>query len=177
MKSILQTTLALGVISLSFQASASSISSDKFIDCYIKAVNETIQEFKEIFPNKKVCEGMTDEEEIKVINLYSETTVRSGRAYYTAEDMGTVSVRSHYDRLKYEVDCLDGPSNIISAWFIGAGNAVKDLSGRKTFTNLQIVEDALGKMIGRKMWTENGSDKFSDHTFDYCSVNDENDED
>jgi hypothetical protein len=168
MKSILRTTLAVAAVSLSFQASANSISSDKFIQCYEKAINESIQDFKEIFPNKEVCDGMTDREKIKVIDLYSETTVNSGRMYYTAADMGEVNVRDHYDRLRWETNCLEGPNNIFTAWVVGAANAVKDLSGKKTFTNLQIVEDAIGKMIGRPMWTENGSDKFSDHTFDYC---------
>jgi hypothetical protein len=177
MKSILRTTLALGAISLSFQASASSISSDQFIKCYEKAINESIQDFKEIFPKKKVCEGMTEEEKVLVIDLYSETTPTGGRMYYSAESMGNESVRFHYDRLNWKIDCLDGPNNIFSAWVVGAANAVKDLSGRKTFTNSQIIEDALGKMIGRKMWTENGSDKFSDHTFDYCFANDESGED
>jgi hypothetical protein len=176
MKSVLRTTLAISAISLSFQASASSISSDQFIKCYEKAINESIQDFKEIFPKKKICEGMTDEEKVLVINLYSETTPTGGRAYYSAESMGNESVRFHYDRLNSKIDCLDGP-NILSAWFVGAANAAKDLSGKKTFTNSQIIEDALGKMIGRKMWTDNGLDKFSEHTFDYCFTNDEGGED
>ncbi len=147
-------------------AQAASLNSEQFIECFETAFNERINELKDKYEGKDIgiCDKMPDHTKTELIDLYSETTPNGGRMYYSAESMGMESVRFHYERLAYDMDCYKTPKFIGTLFVKGLGNAL----GMYEHTPHQLVEDTFTKILGQDMWSENGSDKFNEHNFDYC---------
>ena len=153
----------IGILACLIVSPGFAITGKEFVDCYDKAMKETIREIKEESPKVKICSQMTAKEKDNLYALYSY--VDEGKLhYYNDADMGEVSVRFHYERLMFEVECYDGSSNIFSAWIKGFGDAI----GVYNHTNLELANRSMTKLLGRDMWTENGSDTFSEHEFSFC---------
>ena len=158
-------TLLLGsTLLMSMSSMAESINSRDFISCFEKAMNERIEEIKEASPGVTICDSMGDENKQRLTELYTEVTADGELQYYSASSMGLEDVRFHYERVMFDIACYPTPSNILTAWVEGFADAV----GLKDHTNFELTKSVFSKMLGRNMWTENGSDLYSEHDFSYC---------
>lgn len=142
-----------------------AITGSEFVNCFDKALKERIKEIKAEDPDVNICNGLSANEKATLFELYSYVDDNGFLRYYGDDAMGEVSVRFHYDRIKWEFECYENPSNIASAWVIGFGSAI----GATNRTNIDLAKETMSILLGRDMWTENGSDLFSDHNFDYCT--------
>jgi hypothetical protein len=160
--------IALTVSTFITPFAQASIRSKDFIQCFEKALNERIQEIKDEAEVKgkkiNICDRMSEKDKIRLIELYTKVGADSELRYYSASSMGAETVRFHFERLMWEVNCYEKPNNIFTAWGRGFSNAI----GINKHTDIQLVEDTFSKMLGQDMWEENGADRFSDHDFAYC---------
>lgn len=149
---------------------AASINGAKFVRCFEKAMNERIQEIKKEAPKmeNKMCDSLSEEAKRRLIDLYTFKGDDGLVHYYSAYAMGEENVRFHHDRVQFELDCYKESKFLGTLFVKRLGQAFKDLGGGKPHHDMQLAEDALSKMLGRAMWTENGSDYFDEHDFAYC---------
>lgn len=159
MKKTLVTLALLGSVNAN-----ASISGNEFVNCFRKALKERIAEIKKERPDIKICDGLTNAEVARFNQLYGKVYADGKFRFYSERAMGIEDVRFHYDRVKYEFECYERPSNIFSDFVISFGSAI----GAHDQTNLDLTVQVMSKMLGRDMWTENGSDLFNEHNFDYC---------
>lgn len=153
----------LSLLLITFSMNSFAITGEEFVNCFEKAINERIQEVRNQYPDQEMCDQVSSLDIDRIYELYS--FIEGGKLYfYNDREMGAMNVRFHYERIMYEVNCYPR-NNLLVAWFKAFGEAV----GVNKHSDFILIEDALTKMLGRKMWTKNGSDKFSEHSFEYCS--------
>ncbi|MBC85675.1 MAG: hypothetical protein CL677_00730 [Bdellovibrionaceae bacterium] len=146
-----------------FALSSFALTGKEFVDCYSKALSERAKEIKASDPDIEICSEVSLEDKDKLVELY--TFIHGGQLYYYDESaMGEKSVRFHYERIQFVVECYNNPSNIGSLFIKGLGSAV----GVYEHTNMDLSRAAMEKMLGRDLWEENGSEQFSSHAFEYC---------
>ena len=149
---------------------ASSIDGKDFVDCFEKAINERIEDIKAENPKiKNICSSFSDEARRKLDDLYTYKGADRNLHFYDRQAMGYESISFHFERIQFNVNCYKELKFLPILLFKRLGQAVKDAAGGKPHNDMQLVEDAISKMIGRPMWTENGIDQFGEHDFSYCS--------
>ena len=155
----------LSTLSLPALASLNSL---QFVDCFQKAVNERIVEIQTIAQLEgkqiKICSQLSAKDKGALTHILSYVDERGEHQPYSAGEMGSFKVRDIFEAIAWDVHCYDVPNNIISLWVKGFLDAVNI----NNHTNLQLVEDAMSKLLSRKMWSENGMDLLSENDLSYC---------
>jgi hypothetical protein len=160
-------TISILVVIATFSANA-SLDSKAFVDCFVKAANETILEIREIdkkSDKKRMCNQLGQENVDKYISKFSE--IQNGElVYYSKESMGKEILIDLYNYMKDDMNCYAEKGS--SASLVGA------LINGPTYTrNTNLVEAALNKMSGLEMWDKffspSGYNKLEDIDFSYCS--------
>ena len=153
------------VTMLTASFSSYALNGKEFVDCYLKAVKERAAEIKAENPDMELCEDASDDEKGELYRLYSYMGNNGSAYYYSESSMNLESIRFHYERIQWEVECYTPRNNIFSAFGEGLGNAI----GIDKHNNMAFARSVMSKVLGRDVWTENGSDMFSEHSFEYCA--------
>ncbi|WP_127716345.1 hypothetical protein [Halobacteriovorax sp. HLS] len=163
----MKSTISILFMLLTFSSNA-SVNSKEFVECFVKASNEIIQEIQKSdikSEKKRMCDHLSQETIDNYLSMFSE--IQNGRlVYYSKESMGAEKIGKLYDYMKDEMDCYKAKGNTASLF--GA------IANSPTYhRNLDLVESAINRMIGFEMWDSffnpNAYIQLKDIDFSYCS--------
>lgn len=135
---------------------ANDLTPKEFVDCYQKAVNESIQEIKADDPDAEMCDQMSANEQKLLNSLYVDEFIRDGEYIrFSSYDIMSASIQSHYDfisrnKLNYNVSCYESQFHLLKR------------------TDLDLIEEALEKMFNVKLGWTGWSQDIKDLDTSYC---------
>lgn len=143
MKKVFCTALLISSIS-----SFASLNSKEFVNCFVKAVNETVAELKESgSKNEKlrICDELSQNTIDRYIEKFS--VIEDGQIkYYSGSSMGQEKLIDLYDYMKDDMDCYGNKVKQTGSLFGAFANSAS------YHRNLNLTEAALNKMANIEMW-------------------------
>lgn len=121
------------------------INSKQFVECFVRAANEVIQEYRELgskFQQKRICSELSQEYIGRLTEKFSE--IDSGRIiYFSAESMAHERMIDIYEYIKEDMNCyvnaIEGQNDTL----------LGDIINSPTYhRNLNLTNAALDKMTG-----------------------------
>jgi hypothetical protein len=148
-------------------AETNSLNSKEFLDCFIKAANESIVEIKESDDKNskvRICDELSQD----LINKYTSkfTFIDGGKLYYySAESMGQEKLIDLYDYMKDEMNCY--------APKVSNGGLIPDIINSRTYyRNMELTQMALEKIGGVELWDKffspSGYKRLNELDLSYC---------
>lgn len=161
------TKLALLFILTLTSSAFAQINSIQFVDCFEKAVNETINEIKaDGGDTTRICDSLSAQQ--KDIYIAKFTEVKDGALVsYSAANMAQERVIDLYEYMKDDMKCYSDKMK-------GGGESlVSALVNSKSYKrNTNLTEMAINKMINAEMWdsffSPSGYDELGTFDMSYC---------